>query len=266
MQDGPGEDRQQRHRTPEQHREQVEQDGAEQDRGVADEAQALQHAVQIGALGRGVVAVRPIRARSGGVGRLRRVHRHHQAGGHDARTARQQIHERRGHAVEQAAQRRPTDLTGLGGDGAQRHGALEELGGHEGGRQRAGGRRPQRHRGAGGGGEREIRRQRGVAGSADQGQPDADARSHQQRPGEDEAARRAIGELTCGEREHEHRHELRQPDPPEVQRGPVLGVDLPADRHLEHLQAEPHAERGQPPQPEVPDLQSWADTSHGSRA
>ncbi len=38
----------------------------------------------------------------------------------------------------------------------------------------------------------------------------------------------------------------------------MQGVDLPADRHLEHLEADAHPEQGQPPQSEIALLEAQA--------
>jgi hypothetical protein len=53
------------------------------------------------------------------------------------------------------------------------------------------------------------------------------------------------------QRQHEHRDELRQTDQAEVQSAAAVGVDLPADCHLEHLHAHPHAEHAKPQQRKV---------------
>jgi hypothetical protein len=62
--------------------------------------------------------------------------------------------------------------------------------------------------------------------------------------------------------EHEQRHELGQPDPAQVQRAAVQGVDLPADGHLEHLQANAHGQQRQPPPPEAGDAQRGREVLH----
>jgi len=50
------------------------------------------------------------------------------------------------------------------------------------------------------------------------------------------------------------------PDPAEVKRAVVLGIHLPADGDLEHLQAGVHSEHGLPPQPEVAVFQGRPET------
>ena len=65
--------------------------------------------------------------------------------------------------------------------------------------------------------------------------------------------RRGARSASCpgGQRQHEQRHELGQPDPAQIERAAVQRVDLPADHHLEHLEADAHPEQGQPPQSEI---------------
>lgn len=63
--------------------------------------------------------------------------------------------------------------------------------------------------------------------------------------------REKIGELTGGQRQQDHRHELGEPDPAEIQRAVVELVDLPADRHRGHLRAEAHEDQRDPEQREV---------------
>jgi hypothetical protein len=41
----------------------------------------------------------------------------------------------------------------------------------------------------------------------------------------------------------------------------MQAVDLPPDRHLEHLQADPHPEQGQPPEAEIALLERGAEPS-----
>ena len=107
---------------------------------------------------------------------------------------------------------------------------------------------------------------RGHTRPADERQPDAHPGSHQQRAGKDQPAGHAVGELTRGQGEHEQRHELGQPDSPQVKRRAVLGIDLPADRHVEHLQADAHPQERQPPQTVVAHLQGRAEPSHADSA
>ena len=61
----------------------------------------------------------------------------------------------------------------------------------------------------------------------------------------------AVGELSRRQREDRQRHELREPDEPEVERVAVDRVHLPADRDGEHLRREPVRERRRPEQREV---------------
>ena len=101
------------------------------------------------------------------------------------------------------------------------------------------------------------------ARGADQGQADADDGADEQRPGEDQPSREPVGQVTGGEGEQEHGQELGQSDPAEIQGRAVLGVDLPADRHLEHLEADHHPQHGQPPEAEVTLLQRGPEALHG---
>ena len=64
---------------------------------------------------------------------------------------------------------------------------------------------------------------------------------------EQEPALDAVREVAGREREDEHRRELEQADETEVEGLVVLGVDLPADRHVDHLQADERGQRRDPP-------------------
>jgi hypothetical protein len=175
------------------------------------------------------------------------------------------VHECGRDAVEQPADRRAADRPRLAGDRPQRHRAGQQPRLDQGWRHRPGGGRSQRHRDAGAGGQRQIRHHRPIAGAADEDQADADPGADDLRSGEHEPAREAVGELSGGQGQHEHRQELGEADPTEVERAVLLGVDLPADGHLQHLEADPHADHGQPPEAEIPHLQRRAESSHSSR-
>ena len=59
----------------------------------------------------------------------------------------------------------------------------------------------------------------------------------------DRAARRAVGEVPCRQREDRQRDEHREPDEPEVERVARDLVELPADRDERHLDREPGRNR-----------------------
>ena len=59
--------------------------------------------------------------------------------------------------------------------------------------------------------------------------------------GENEPARKAVGEMPGRKRQQRQRHELRQPDQAEIEGAPVNRVHLPADRDRRHLAAQPIA-------------------------
>ena len=253
VEDRPREHRQQRHRASEQHREQVEQDRAEQDLGPAHEAKSLEHALDV----RGLRAVRPSSTSAAGCGCMASTN----PDGHHAGSGREQVDERRGDPVQETADRGTDDLSGLRRDRAQRHRVLEQVDADERRRHRPRRRPAERHRDTRADGERQIWPHLGRPRPADEREADAYAGAEPQRGGEDQPARQAVGELPRREREHEQRHELRQPDPAEIERAPVQGVDLPADHHLERLQADPHPEQGQPPQAKIALLERGTESS-----
>src|ERR1035441_1055140 len=68
--------------------------------------------------------------------------------------------------------------------------------------------------------------------------------------------------MTRGQCEQEHGQKLSQADPPEVEGRAVLRVDLPADRHLEHLEADHHPEQTEPPEAEIALPERGPETAH----
>ena len=95
-------------------------------------------------------------------------------------------------------------------------------------------------------------------GHSSSGSPDRDEeqqagndRLGDDRHGEEPDARQAVGDLAGRQCEQWQRHELGQPDEPEVERAPVDRIDLPADGDRNHLGRKPGGEESAEQPPEV---------------
>ncbi len=165
---------------------------------------------------------------------------------------------------EKAAERGAGDRRHLERDRADRHRTWDQLERHHHRGQRPSSRRAERACDADCRSEREERPELMCArGRNDDQQGDDDERD---RLGEceDEPPRDAVGELPGRQREHEQRHELGQADQPEVERGAVDRIHLPADRDRRHLRAEPAREDRDPEECEVALLQrEWEAPTKG---
>ena len=64
---------------------------------------------------------------------------------------------------------------------------------------------------------------------------------------QDEPVVVAVGDMADERRQHQHRHELRDAEQPEIERAAGQHVELPADRHHQHLERQ---DRHDPPDPE----------------
>ena len=215
MQDRAGEHRRGRDRVAEQHGEEVERDRAQQDRAVANVAEAGKQGLQGD---RPAFFVAPCdadeadqharRNEDRGAGRV-------DPGGTEH--------------VEKPAERRSADHGGLlrarrGGDRAR-----QEPRRHDAGQQRVDGRHLERAGRAG----REQNRKHGVAAErtarGTDGQRERRQRLAHLAGGDDEAAIEQIGDLADDDREAHQRHELHEPDEAEIEG--IVGefIDLPAD-------------------------------------
>ena len=219
----------QRDRPTEQDSEQVERDGAEQHRRAANEAHSTEHAREIGRRAPDRVTPSPQEQR-----RKQRDH------GEPGRNPVDQLGVQR---EQEAADRRADDHRGLEDDRAEGERPDEDLAGHEGRRQGTRCRCSERRRDPRGEREQEERPCLVRAGARDAEQPEHDHDLERDGDRKQRASRKAVGEVSCREREERQRNEHREPDQPEVERIAPHGVHLPADRDERHLDREARREQ-----------------------
>ena len=153
---------------------------------------------------------------------------------------------------QQAAERRPADHRGLEDDRALRERAHEDRAWDERRRQGARGRRPERRRDTRAEREQEEGPRLARTGMRDAQQADHHRDLDRDRDREQRAAREAVGEMPCRQRQERQRDEHRQPDEAEVERIAPHGVHLPADRDERHLEREARREHDAEEEDEVP--------------
>ena len=143
----------------------------------------------------------------------------------------------------------------------------QQLDVHERRRHRPRRRRAESHRDARADGERQVRPHLGRPRPAD-APPDRRRRTPRAPASRAKISRRGTRSASCpaGRASTNIGHELGQPDPPEVECAPVLRVDLPADRHLDRLEADAHPEQGQPPEAEIAHLERGTEASQAIAA
>ena len=227
LQDVAGEERQQRHRTSEQDRDEIERDRPEQHRGPPHESQSGQQRPQPRADDRrGSQLHRPRLDRDG--------HRRSREHERDRRP----VDELGVDREEQPADRRPGHDRRLDHGRLERERAREQRQRDEVRPHRADRRVAERGRAAARERQREERPERIGAREADEEEARGDRRIDDERDEIDELAREPVRDRTRRQGEQEQREELRQADEPEMERVARDVVDLPADRDEHHLAPE----------------------------
>ena len=224
LEDVLGEDREQRHRASEEHREEVERDGAEEHARPADQAHAREHLPEIG----GAVSHRHA-ARANG-----ERERERDEGEPDPHHVDERVLDRE----EDAADRGPGDHRELEADRALRERGDEDLLRHEGGHQGSARRRPDRAPDSLDEREREERPDLTSAGQCDPEQAAEDEGVERDHRRPQLPPRQAVGEVPRRQREQRQRQELRERDECEVERALAHRVHLPADGDGRHRQRE----------------------------
>ncbi len=236
------EQREQSHGAAEQNGEQVERDRAEHHRRPPDEPHAAEER-------------RPVRR---GAGALDRGLVDHQHGDRPRREEHRRDHvdELGPDCEQQAAERGADDRAALESERPKRDGAREELPGDEGDSERAAGGRGEDVAHACHGGQDEERPQLVGAGHRHPDERQRHEGGETDRRREHEVPRDAVCELSRGEREEQHRHELEQADQAQIEGGMADREDLPADRDRDHVDAEALGRGRRPVQEVVPSLES----------
>jgi len=167
---------------------------------------------------------------------------------------------------EQAPDRRARDRRRLARDRAHRQRAGQEVDRNELGYQRAPRRVADRRQRSGHRRKRDELPELARAADRHEEQQRHDGRVGEAPDDHDGNARQPVGKLTRRQRQQRHGRELREPDQAEVERAVVDQVDLPADRHRDHLHREARRQHRRPEPAEVAVLEGGRERDHSSNS